>query len=363
MTADLFTPLSFRDYQARNRVMVAPMCQYSCDRDGLATDWHQVHLGSRAVGGAGIVMSEATAVTAAGRITPHDLGIWSDEHAAALAPIAEFITAQGALPGIQLAHAGRKASTTPPAAGSNPLAPDEGGWTTVGPTETPYPRDGAETATRRMDSDDIDRVIEAFKAGARRAREAGFVVAEIHAAHGYLLHQFLSPVTNQRTDAYGGDFESRTRLLREVTTAVRSVWPDDAPVFVRLSATDWLPDRNSWTIAQTVQLARALGDLGVDLIDISAGGIHPKQQVPDTGPNYMVPYAEHVKEATGGVVGAVGKITTPEQADALVRNDRADIAILGREHLRDPYFTLHAATTLDATDRVEWPVQYQRAVR
>ncbi|UPV73733.1 NADH:flavin oxidoreductase/NADH oxidase [Halorussus limi] len=337
------------------------MCQYSCDRDGLATDWHEVHLGSRATGGAGIVMTEATAVEPRGRITPHDLGIWSDDHADALAPVAEFISERGATPAIQLAHAGRKASKTRPWDGSVPLQPDEGGWETVAPSADPYPYEEGEARTRKMDRDDIEAVTDAFVAGAERALDAGFEIAEVHAAHGYLLHEFLSPVTNHRDDEYGGDFESRTRLVREVTAAVREVWPGDKPVFVRVSATDWLPDRESWTVEDTARLAPLLAEAGADLVDVSAGGTHPDQQVPQTGPNYQVRYAERVGEATEALVGAVGGITEPKQADALIRNDRADLAIVGREHLRDPYFALHAAEELGATDRVEWPVQYRRA--
>ena len=363
--ADLFTPLSLGDATARNRVMVAPMCQYSCDTDGLATDWHLVHLGSRAVGGAGIVMSEAAAVEPRGRITPRDLGIWSDEHAAALAPTAEFIADHGAVPGIQLAHAGRKASHARPADGSHPLSEADGGWVTVGPTDTPYPHEETPPATRALSTSEVEATVEAFRAAAARAADAGFRVAEIHAAHGYLIHQFLSPVTNDRTDRYGGDFAGRTRLLREITRAVRQVWPAGDPIFVRVSATDWLPDRAAWTLEQTTRLAPKLLADGAALIDVSAGGIHPDQQIPATGPNYLIPYAEAVNEAVGGdgSVGGVGKITTGAQADALVRNDRIDLAILGREHLRDPYFTLHAAQDLDRGEAVEWPVQYRRAVR
>jgi 2,4-dienoyl-CoA reductase-like NADH-dependent reductase (Old Yellow Enzyme family) len=344
--------------------MVSPMCQYSCeDRDGLATDWHRVHLGSRATGGAGVVMTEATAVEPRGRISPQDLGCWSNEHARSLAPIAEFVAERGATPGIQLAHAGRKASKQRPWEDLVPLQPDGAGWETIGPTDEPYPYGEHESpATRRMDLDEIAAVRESFADAAERALDAGFEIAEIHAAHGYLLHQFASPVTNDRTDAYGGDFEARTRLCREVVADVREVWPADQPVFVRLSATDWLPDRESWTVEDTDRLASDLADLGVDLIDVSAGGLHPDQQLPESGPNYLVPYAERVGEATDAAVGAVGKITGAAQADALIRNGCADLAIVGREHLRDPYFTLHAAEDLGATERVEWPVQYQRAV-
>jgi 2,4-dienoyl-CoA reductase-like NADH-dependent reductase (Old Yellow Enzyme family) len=362
MSDDLFSPLEIRGTKVRNRVMVSPMCQYSCDRDGLATDWHRVHLGSRATGGAGVVMTEATAVEPRSRISPNDLGIWSDDHADALAPVAEFIAERGATSAIQLAHAGRKASKTRPWDGSEPLQPDEGGWETVAPSAIPYPYEDEPPVTRKLDAEDIEAVKDAFVAGAERARDAGFDIAEVHAAHGYLLHEFLSPVTNRREDAYGGDFEGRTRLVREIVAAVREVWPDDRPVFVRVSATDWLPDRESWTVEDTARLAPLLADAGADLVDVSAGGIHPDQQIPSAGPNYQVPYAERVGVATDALVGAVGGISEPAQADALIRNDRADFAIVGREHLRDPYFTLHAAEELGAEDRVEWPVQYRRAV-
>jgi 2,4-dienoyl-CoA reductase-like NADH-dependent reductase (Old Yellow Enzyme family) len=363
MVDDLFTPLELRETELPNRVMVSPMCQYSCgNRDGLAHNWHLVHLGSRAVGGAGVVMTEAAAVEARGRISPQDLGIWSDAHGEALAPIAEFISEQGSVPAIQLAHAGRKASKTRPWEGSEPLQPDEGGWETIAPSPEPWPHENGETATAEMDQADIESVIESFKAAAERARDAGFEIAEVHAAHGYLLHEFLSPVTNHRDDDYGGDFDGRTRLVREVTAAVREVWPDDKPVFVRISATDWLPDRESWTVEDSVRLADDLSAVGADLIDVSAGGIHPDQELPATGPSYQVPYAERItRERDSDIaVGAVGGITDPAQADALVRNGRADLAILAREHLRDPYFSLHAARELDQAESVEPPVQYQR---
>jgi len=269
------------------------MCQYSCETDGLPTEWHRVHLGSRAVGGAGIVMTEATAVDPAGRITPHDLGIWSDEHAAALEPITEFVRDQGGVPGIQLAHAGHKASKTRPWDGNVPLAPDEtdptgaSGWEVLSPSPDAYPPfDGDRPAMRRADGDDIEGVIDAYRAAAQRSLEAGFEIAEVHAAHGYLLHEFLSPVTNRREDDYGGGFENRTRLVREVVAAVRDVWPTTKPVFVRISGTDWLDDRESWDIEQSVRLADALADLGVDLVDVSSGGIHPDQTI-SGGPNFQ----------------------------------------------------------------------------
>ena len=360
----LFSPLDLRETTIPNRVMVSPMCQYSCDdRDGLATEWHRTHLGSRAVGGAGLVMTEATAVEPRGRISPEDLGIWSDDHAAALAPITEFVREQGSVPSIQLAHAGRKAATARPWDGHEPLGPEAGGWTVVGPTDEPWPYEDDAPPTERLTPEDIDGVVDSFRAAAERSLDAGFEVAEVHAAHGYLLHQFLSPVTNTREDDYGSDFEGRTRLLREVTAAVREVWPDGKPVFVRISATDWLPERDSWTVEDSVRLAEDLAELGVDLIDVSGGGIHPDSWPEQTGPNYQVRYAERIRAETDRdiAVGAVGGITEPEQAEALVANERADLAIVGREHLRDPYFTLRAAQALDATDDIEGPPQYRRA--
>ncbi len=360
MTESLFTPFSLRDTEFRNRVMLSPMCQYSAD-DGFANEWHRVHLGSRAVGGAGIVMTEATAVEGRGRITPGCLGIWSDEHAEALEPIVEFVRSQGATPGIQLAHAGRKASHHPPAEGGGPIpGSHEDGWETISATDEPYPDPEADALaeTRRMDTGDVEDVVDAFADAAARSLDAGFEVAEVHAAHGYLFHQFLSPAANDRKDEYGGSFENRTRLLREVVTAVRDVWPEDKPVFVRISATDWLPDRDSWGIEDSVRLAPLLAEAGADLIDVSGGGIHPDQQLPGTGPGYQVPYAEAIREATDVPVAAVGGITEPTHADALVRNGRADLVALGRELLRNPYWPLEAAHELGAD--IEWPVQYRR---
>jgi 2,4-dienoyl-CoA reductase-like NADH-dependent reductase (Old Yellow Enzyme family) len=352
---DLFTPLALGDVTLPNRVTVSPMCQYSCDADGLATDWHRVHLGSRAVGGAGLVIAEATAVEARGRISPNDLGLWSDAHAEALSPVARFVREHGSVPAIQLAHAGRKASTRRPADGGGRTPPDEGGWTAVGPTDEPYPRDDP-VPTERLSREGIATVVDAFGDAAARAGDAGFRVVEVHAAHGYLLHEFLSPVTNRREDAYGGDFEGRTRLLREAVAAVRDRF--DGAVLVRVSATDWLPDRDSWTLEDAVRLA---GTLDCDLVDVSSGGIHPDQQVPAAGPHYMTPYAERVRREAGVRTGAVGEITTPEGADEVIRNGRADLAVVGREHLRDPYFALHAARALGREDGVEVPTQYRRA--
>ncbi|ELZ46450.1 NADH:flavin oxidoreductase/NADH oxidase [Halorubrum californiense DSM 19288] len=342
--------------------MLSPMCQYSAE-DGLANDWHRVHLGARAAGGAGVVMTEATAVESRGRITPSCLGIWSDEHAEAIEPIVDFVRSQGATPGIQLAHAGRKASHHPPTEGSGPISIDESeGWETVSASDKAYPHpdvdEGDLAETRRLDGDGIDEVIGSFAAAAERAHDVGFEVAEVHAAHGYLLHQFLSPVTNDRDDEYGGSFEDRTRLLREVVEAVREVWPDGKPVFVRISATDWLPDRDSWDVDDSVRVAPLLADAGADLIDVSGGGIHPDQEIPSAGPGYQVPYAEAIREGTDVPVAAVGGITEPTHADALVRNERADLVALGREMLRHPYWPLEAAHELGAD--VEWPVQYRR---
>ncbi|WP_207588686.1 NADH:flavin oxidoreductase/NADH oxidase [Halomontanus rarus] len=381
---DLFSPLSIRDTEIPNRIAVSPMCQYSCETDGLPTEWHRVHLGSRAVGGAGIVLTEATAVEPRGRITPHDLGIWSDEHARALEPITAFIREQGAVPGIQLAHAGHKASKRRPWEGNEPLVPgenegedeDANGWEVRSPSPEAYPF-GGEPSIREMDHGDVQTVIEAFRSAARRSLEAGFEIAEIHAAHGYLLHEFLSPVTNRREDEYGGGFENRTRLLREVTRAVREVWPDERPVFVRISGTDWLEgrdadgdsrsedDANSWTLESSVQVANQLSELGVDLLDVSSGGLHP-EQAPPAGPNFQVPLAETIRAESEGelAVGAVGGITEPEQADALIRNERADLVLVGREFLRDPYFGLRAGDELEGeSGEAAWPIQYRRAVR
>jgi 2,4-dienoyl-CoA reductase-like NADH-dependent reductase (Old Yellow Enzyme family) len=366
MPPGLFSSLELRETEIPNRLMVSPMCQYSVEaRDGIATEWHNVHLGSRAVGGAGLVMAEATAVEKRGRITPEDLGIWSDEHAAALERTAEFIAGQGAIPGIQLAHAGRKASKTRPWEGSEPLQPSEGGWPVVGPSDRPWPYEDEPPETTRLSQDGITTVIDAFRTAAERARDVGFQVAEIHAAHGYLLHQFLSPVTNHREDRYGGSFENRTRLVREVTQAVRDVWPDGNPLFVRISGTDWLTDRDAWTVEQSTRLADRLAEVGADLIDVSSGGIVPDSSPEWVGPSYQLSLAEHVRTNTDTdiAVGTVGGITTAEQAEALLRNERADLAIVGRKFLRDPYFGLHAARALGDLDSNEPPVQYQRGFR
>lgn len=363
MTDHLFSPLELRETELPNRLMVSPMCQYSVeDRDGIATEWHHVHLGSRAVGGAGLVMAEATAVEKRGRISPEDLGIWSDDHAAALERTTEFIASMGSVSGIQLAHAGRKASTARPWEGRGPLSKNEGGWDVIAPSDRPWPYEDGGPKTERLSRDEIDDIVAAFRDAAERAEDAGFDVVEVHAAHGYLLHEFLSPVTNDRTDEYGGSFEDRTRLLREVTRAVRASWPDGKPVFVRISGTDWLPDRDSWTVEQSARLADDLRELGVDLIDVSSGGINPASTPDWVGPNYQLRLAEYIRDHTETdiAIGTVGGITTPEQADEIIRNDRADLSIVGREFLRNPYFGLECAQTLRDTGSTKPPVQYHR---
>jgi 2,4-dienoyl-CoA reductase-like NADH-dependent reductase (Old Yellow Enzyme family) len=369
MDEGLFSPLTVRGTTLPNRVMVSPMCQYSAP-GGFPTDWHLVHLGSRAVGGAGLVMAEATAVEQRGRICTKDLGIWSDEHGEELTRIASFIAEQGSVPGIQLAHAGRKASKTRPWEGNEPVKPEDGGWETVAPSANPYPyEEYDEQPTNRLDQDEIEDVVQSFADGARRADEAGFEVVEIHAAHGYLIHEFLSPVTNDREDEYGGSFENRTRFLREVTRAVREVWPGDQPVFVRISATDWLEDRESWTIEQSARLAPMLAEAGADLIDVSAGGICPEQKVLRSTPGYQVPYAETIREHLREQdldtrVATVGAITEPVQAEQIVANERADVVCLGREYLSSPYWTHEAALELgvEDTENHDWPIQYGWAV-
>ncbi len=349
----LFTTLILREVTLRNRIVMSPMCQYSAE-DGLASDWHLVHLGSRAVGGAGLVMTEATAVEARGRISPRDLGIWKDEHVAALRRISSFVAARGAVPGMQLAHAGRKASTAVPWEGGHPLAEREGGWQVIGPS--PLPFGSGYPVPRALDEQEVGNVVSAFASAAGRALEAGFKIVEIHAAHGYLLHQFLSPLSNRRSDRYGGSFENRTRLVREVVRAVRTVWPERLPLFVRISATDWI--EGGWDIEQSVELARLLGAEGVDLIDCSSGGIRGEVKVP-FAPGYQVPFAQRVRQETGLKTGAVGLITSAQQAEHILVTGQADLVVLARQLLRDPYWSLRAAFEL-RTD-VPWPEQYLRA--
>ena len=349
----IFTPWTLRGVTARNRIVVSPMCEYST-ASGLALPWHLVHLGSRAVGGAGIVFTEAAAVTPEGRISPDDLGIWSDAHRDALVPITAFIRQQGAVPGIQLAHAGRKGSTGVPWHGGGYVTPEDRGWQVIAPSSVPYHADWP--LPHALSLEEIAGVWEAFVAAAQRADQAGFEVAEIHAAHGYLLHQFLSPLSNQRRDEYGGSFENRTRLVREVVEAVRRVWPHEKPLWVRLSCTDWV--EGGWDLDQSVALARALKSLGVDAVDCSSGGLDQRQKIP-VAPGYQVPFAERIRRETGIQTVAVGMITEPEQAEEIIASGRADAVAMARELLRDPYWPLHAAQTLNA--EVPWPPQYERA--
>lgn len=351
--SQLFTPLTIRGVRFRNRVFMSPMCQYS-SVDGLPTDWHLVHMGSRAVGGVGLVVVEATAVVPEGRITPFDMGLWSDAHAEALAPIVAFLKAHGAVPGIQIAHAGRKASTDAPWRGGKPLPPESGGWQPVAPSAIPFGPDSPRP--RELTGPEIAAIPALFTDAAERARDAGFQVVEIHMAHGYLLHEFLSPLSNHRTDGYGGPFENRVRLPLAVARAVRAVWPDDLPVFVRISATDWTDD--GWDLDQSIRFAAALKELGVDLIDCSSGGLLPSAVVP-ASPGYQVPFAQAIRHRTGILTGAVGLITQAHQAEEIVRSGSADAVFLGRELLRSPYWALDAAGKLGA--EVDWPPQYLRA--
>jgi 2,4-dienoyl-CoA reductase-like NADH-dependent reductase (Old Yellow Enzyme family) len=350
----LFTPLELRQVKSRNRIGVSPMCQYS-SIDGFANDWHFVHLGSRAVGGAGIVMTEATAVTPEGRISPYDLGIWKDEHIKELAHCVRFVREQGAAAGIQLAHAGRKASTARPWEGGHRVPPEAGGWRPVAPSPIPFKPD--DPPPEPLDRKGIKRVVTAFGGATRRAREAGFQIVEIHAAHGYLLHEFLSPLSNTRSDEYGGSFENRIRIVMEVTRAVRAEWPDEFPLFLRISATDWV--EGGWDIEQSVELTCRLTPLGVDLVDCSSGGLVPGAKIP-TGPGYQLEFARRVRHDAGVKTAAVGLITEPEQANTVIAEGEADVVLLARQLLRNPYWPLRAARVLGAT--VTWPPQYQRAV-
>ncbi|PZR71126.1 MAG: oxidoreductase [Chthoniobacterales bacterium] len=352
--AHLFTPLRLREVELRNRIVVSPMCQYS-SVDGFAHDWHLVHLGSRAVGGAALVFTEASAVTEDGRISPDDLGIWKDEQVEMLSRIFHFIEAQGAVAGMQLAHAGRKASTSAPWKGHAPLSPAEGGWNPiVAPSALAF--DQGYQVPQALDRAGIDKVIRAFGEAAGRALAAGAKVVEIHAAHGYLLHSFASPLSNQRTDEYGGSFENRTRLLCHVTEEIRKVWPEKYPLFVRISATDWV--EGGWTAEDSVALAKKLGPLGVDLIDCSSGGNVPDAKIP-VGSGYQVPFAAKVRAEAEIRTGAVGMITAPEQADQIVRMGEADVVLMAREFLRHPYWPLNAARPLH--QKVAVPAQYGRA--
>lgn len=352
-SAPLFDPLPIRDVTLPNRIAVSPMCQYS-STDGMANDWHLVHLGSRAVGGAGLVMVEATAVEERGRISPGDMGLWKDEQIEPLARIAQFLAQNGAVPAIQLAHAGRKASTDAPWRRGQWLSPENGGWSTVAPSAIPF---AAASATPvELTVEEIRQIVKAFATAAQRALQAGFQVVELHGAHGYLAHEFLSPLTNQRTDAYGGSVQNRQRFLLEVIEAVRAVWPQHLPLFLRISATDWV--EGGWTTEDSVALARIVEPLGVDLIDCSAGGAVEYAQIP-TAPGYQVPFAQRIRQEAGILTGAVGLITDPVMANQIVQDGSADIVLLARELLRNPYWPLEAAKVLQTHTAV--PPQYERA--
>lgn len=349
----LLSPLSIKNINLKNRIVVSPMCQYSAI-DGFANDWHLVHLGSRAVGGAALIILEATAVSAEGRISPGDLGIWSDEHIPFLKRINSFLHENGSVSGIQLAHAGRKASVDVPWNGGKQLSPDNGGWTTLGPSAIPHI--DTDPAPEALTKDGIEKIKSDFAAAAGRSIEAGFKVIELHAAHGYVVHQFLSPLSNQRTDEYGGSFENRIRLLLEVIESVQQVWPAENPLFVRLSATDWA--EGGWTPEESVKLSVILKEKGIDLIDCSSGGNISYQKIP-LFPGYQVQFSEQVKAATEILTSAVGLITEAAQAESILQEGKADLITMAREFLRDPYFPLHAADELD--DEIAWPDQYARA--
>ena len=343
--------LTIKSITIKNRIGMSPMCQYSA-REGLANDWHFVHYGTRAVGGVGLIMLEATAVAPEGRITPFDLGLWNDGQIVGLQKITEFIHQHGAVAGIQIGHAGRKASHDDPAKGEKQLSENDGGWQTLAPSPIPFVP--SESIPLELDKANIDKIIGQFKDAAYRAKQAGFKILEIHAAHGYLIHQFLSPLSNKRTDEFGGSFENRIRLILAVVTAVQSVWPKDYPLFVRLSATDWAD--GGWDLNQTIELSRILHEKGVDLIDCSSGGNIPKAKIPVL-PGYQVHFSEEIRK-TGVLTSAVGLITSEEQI-ATILDQKADLVFLGRQLLRDPYFPLHLATKTE--NETPWPTQYLRA--
>jgi len=349
----LFSTIKIKNVTLKNRIVVSPMCEYSAV-DGFANNWHLVHLGSRAVGGAALVIAEATAVSPEGRISVGDLGIWKDDHIVKLKEITDFIHSNGSIAGLQLAHAGRKASFDIPWENPKQLDAKNGGWETVAPSAQPF--NETDKTPVALSLDGIRKVKTDFKTAALRAFHAGFKVIEIHAAHGYLLHQFLSPLSNHRGDEYGGTFENRIRLLIETVKSVQEVWPKENPLFVRISATDWA--EGGWTIEESVQLAAILKDQGVDLIDTSSGGLTSAQVIP-LKPGYQVPFAAQVKRETGIITGAVGLITKADQAEEILQNGEADLIFLARELLRDPYFPLHAAFELG--EEVKWPSQYERA--
>lgn len=351
----LFTPLTIRSLTLKNRIVVSPMCQYS-STDGLANDWHLVHLGSMAVGGSSLVFSEATAVSPEGRISPQDLGIWKDEHIDGLKRITTFIEQQGSIPGIQLAHAGRKASTSVPWNGDHLIPESEGGWKTVAPSAIAFADD--KDTPLALDKAGINKVIANFKAAAVRALAAGFKIIEIHGAHGYLINEFTSPLSNTRTDEYGGPFENRIRFLLQIIDAVRSVWPEELPLFLRISASDWM--EGGWTVEDSVKLANIVKDKGVDVMDCSSGGVHAAAKIP-AKPNYQVPFSDAVRK-TGVLTGTVGIIVAADQAEAILQNGQADLIFMARELLRDSHFPLRAAREL-GYDEMNWPLQYERAKR
>jgi 2,4-dienoyl-CoA reductase-like NADH-dependent reductase (Old Yellow Enzyme family) len=355
---NLFEPFTLQGVTLRNRIAVSPMCQYSSE-DGFMNDWHLVHLGSRAIGGAGLVIVEATGVEARGRISPGDAGIYLDAHVEMLSRITAFVKKHGAVPGIQLAHAGRKASTARPWDGGDEVPIERGGWRTIAPSSIRF--NDRYPIPAEMTEADIHAVQEAFRMAAARSAAAGFEWIELHGAHGYLIHQFLSPLSNHRTDNYGGSFENRTRFALEIARAVRSEWPNRLPLTIRLSCTDWA-EAGGWDIEQSVELAKLLKAEGVDLVDCSSGGLLATAKIP-IGPGYQVPFAERIKREAGVATGAVGMITEPEQADSIVRDGRADIVLLARELLRDPYWPLHAAKKLGHSDALNAgvPIQYGRA--
>lgn len=353
MSSKLFSPLQIKSLTFKNRIAISPMCQYSAE-DGFANDWHLVHLGSRATGGAALIIQEATAVSPEGRISPGDLGLWKDEHIEKLQAINRFIVSQNSIPGIQLAHAGRKASAAIPWKGNRKLDESNGGWNAVAPSAIPF--HSSEKVPIALDKTGIQKVISDFKSATKRALKAGFEVVEIHAAHGYLLHEFLSPLSNFRTDEYGGSFGNRIRLLLEVLEAMQSEWPKNLPLFVRISATDWAD--GGWNIEESVKLSQLLKEKGVDLIDVSSGGLVTHQQIP-LGPNYQVPFAERIKKEAGILTGAVGLITEAVQAEEIVATGKADLVLFARESLRDPNLALHFAKELGVD--IQWPIQYERA--
>ena len=352
----LFSPLTLASVTLRNRIGVSPMCMYSAV-DGRAGEWHLVHYGARAAGGAGLVIQEATAVSPEGRISPADLGLWEDGQIEPLARLTRFLAAQGAVPGIQLAHAGRKASAPAPRVGGSQLTPGNGGWTTLAPSALPFGGDLDQTP-RAMTLEDIERVQAAFAAAAERSLAAGYTWLELHAAHGYLIHQFLSPLSNRREDGYGGSFEHRIRFALETVRRLRRVWPERLPLTVRISCTDWV--EGGWSLEESVELARRFKAEGVDLVDCSSGGMVAQARIP-VGPGYQVPFAERIRREAGLATAAVGLITEPAQADALVREGRTDLVLLGRAQLRDPHWPLHAARALGVAEAAVPPEQYLRA--